>query len=136
MREVWSGNVRAPFVVSDVHARMPELAYRTVMAAVVRLAERGLLHAERAPGQEAVLYQAAGSPDDFLARTVRQRTDDLVRLYGDVAFAAFSKRLDRRDRSDWFDRLSRLDRLVGTIWVATLAVLAVIWIISTIQAGR
>src|SRR5215472_18406490 len=95
MKEVWSGNVKAPFVVWDVQARMPELAYTTVMTTVVRLAEKGLLDAERIAGQRAVSYQAAGSPGDFLVRTSRQRVDELVRLYGDVAFVAFSDRLDR-----------------------------------------
>ena len=95
MREIWSGNVKAPFVVWDVQARMPELAYTTVMTTVVRLAEKGLLDAERIPGQRAVSYQAAGSPDDFLVRTSRKKVDELVRLFGDVAFAAFADRLDR-----------------------------------------
>ena len=95
MREIWSGAVRAPFVVWDVQARMPELAYTTVMTTVVRLAEKGLLDAERVPGQRAVSYQAAGTPDDFIDRSSRARVDELVRLYGDAAFAAFSDRLDR-----------------------------------------
>jgi predicted transcriptional regulator len=95
MREIWSGSVRAPFVVWDVQARMPELAYTTVMTTVVRLAEKGLLDAERVPGQRAVSYQAAGTPEDFLDRSSRERVDELVRLYGDAAFAAFSDRLDR-----------------------------------------
>ncbi|TMC07432.1 MAG: BlaI/MecI/CopY family transcriptional regulator [Chloroflexi bacterium] len=95
MREVWSGNVRPPFVVWDVQARMPELAYTTVMTTVVRLAEKGLLDAERVPGQRAVSYEAAGTPEEFLVRTSRQRVEELVRLYGDAAFAAFAARLDR-----------------------------------------
>jgi predicted transcriptional regulator len=95
MREVWSGNVKPPFVVWDVQARMPELAYTTVMTTVVRLAEKGLLDAERVPGQRAVSYEAAGTPEDFLVRTSKERVDELVRLYGDAAFAAFAARLDR-----------------------------------------
>jgi predicted transcriptional regulator len=95
MREIWSGNVRPPFVVWDVQARMTELAYTTVMTTVVRLAEKGLLDAERVPGQRAVSYQAAGLPEDFLARASKQRVDELVRLFGDAAFAAFADRLDR-----------------------------------------
>src|SRR3982074_3192458 len=95
MREVWSGNVRAPFVVWDVQARMTELAYTTDMTTVVRLAQKGLLDAERVPGQRAVSYRAAGSPEEFLARASRQRVDELVRLFGDAAFAAFADRLDR-----------------------------------------
>src|SRR5215471_10992563 len=95
MREIWSGNVKAPFVVWGVQARMPELAYTTVMTTVVRLAEKGLLDAERIPGQRAVSYQAAGLPEDFLTRASRQRVDELVRLFGDAAFAAFADRLDR-----------------------------------------
>src|SRR5258708_39862195 len=79
MREVWSGNVRPPFVVWDVQARMTELAYTTVMTTVVRLAEKGLLDAERVPGQRAVSYQAAGLPEAVLARASKQRVDDLGR---------------------------------------------------------
>jgi predicted transcriptional regulator len=95
MREVWSGEVGTPFVVGDVQARMPELAYTTVMTTVVRLAEKGILEAERVPGQRAVSYRVAGTPEDFLDRSSRARVDELVRLYGDAAFAAFSDRLDR-----------------------------------------
>jgi predicted transcriptional regulator len=95
MKEVWSGNVKAPFVVWDVQARMPELAYTTVMTTVVRLGEKGLLDAERVPGQRAVSYEPAGSPEDFLVRTSRERVDEIVRLCGDAAFAAFAARLDR-----------------------------------------
>jgi predicted transcriptional regulator len=95
MREIWSGSVKAPFVVWDVQARMSELAYTTVMTTVVRLAEKGLLDAERVQGQRAVSYEPAGTPDDFLARTSRERVEELVRLYGDVAFVAFADRLDR-----------------------------------------
>jgi predicted transcriptional regulator len=95
MREAWTGSVGSPFVVWDVQARMPELAYTTVMTTVVRLAEKGLLVAERVPGQRAVSYQLAGSPEEFLDRSSRAHVDELVRLYGDAAFAAFSDRLDR-----------------------------------------
>src|SRR5260370_19540264 len=95
MREVWSGTVKPPFVVWDVQARMQELAYTTVMTTVVRLAEKGLLHAERVPRQRAVSYQPAGTPEDFLVRTRRDRVEELVRLTGDAAFAAFAARLDR-----------------------------------------
>lgn len=95
MRELWSGEIESTFVVWDVHARMPELAYTTVMTTVVRLGEKGLLRAERVPGRRAVSYELAGSPEDFLDRGSRERVDELVRLYGDAAFAAFSDRLDR-----------------------------------------
>jgi predicted transcriptional regulator len=101
MREIWSGNVKMPFVVWDVQARMPELAYTTVMTTVVRLAEKGLLDAKRTPGQRAVSYQVAGTPEDFLGWSSREDVDELVRLYGDAAFDAFSERLNRlaRDRN-------------------------------------
>jgi predicted transcriptional regulator len=95
MHVVWSGEVGAPFVVGDVQARMPELAYTTVMTTVVRLAEKGILTAERVPGQRAHSYQVAETPEDFLDRSSRERVDELIRLYGDAAIAAFSDRLDR-----------------------------------------
>jgi len=95
MREVWSGEVGSPFVVWDVQARMPELAYTTVMTTVVRLGEKGLLLAERVPRRRALSYRVAGTAEDFLDKSSRERVDELVRLYGDAAFAAFSDRLDR-----------------------------------------
>lgn len=95
MRQVWQGRIRQPFVVWDVQARMPELAYTTVMTTVIRLAEKGLLTAQRVPNQRSVLYHAAGSPTDFLARASQQRVDELVRLFGDAALAAFEVRLGR-----------------------------------------
>lgn len=95
MHEVWCGEVGTPFVVGDVQARMPELAYTTVMTTVVRLAEKGILAAERVPGQRAHSYRMAETPEDFLDRSSGERVDELIRLYGDAAIAAFSDRLDR-----------------------------------------
>jgi predicted transcriptional regulator len=94
MRTVWSGEVGIPFVVSDVQAHMPELAYTTVMTTAVRLAEKGILTAERVPGQRAHSYRVAETPEDFLDRSSRERVDELIRLYGDAAIAAFSERLE------------------------------------------
>lgn len=55
----------------------------------------GRLAAERVPNQRSVLYQAAGSPTDFLARASQQRVEELVRLLGDAALAAFEVQLGK-----------------------------------------
>jgi len=109
MRLVWHGRIRQPFVVWDVQARMPELAYTTVMTTVARLAEKGLLTAERVPNQRSVLYHAAGSPTDFLARASQQRVEELVRLLGDAALAAFEVQLGKLSE----DQRRRLRDMAG-----------------------
>jgi penicillinase repressor len=45
MRAVWTGEVAETFVVRDVQALMPKLAYTTVMTTLRRLADKGLLTA-------------------------------------------------------------------------------------------
>lgn len=109
MRLVWQGRIRQPFVVWDVQARMPELAYTTVMTTVVRLAEKGLLTAERVTNQRSVLYHTAGSPTDFLARASQQRVEELVRLLGDAALAAFEVQLGKLSE----DQRRRLRDMAG-----------------------
>jgi predicted transcriptional regulator len=97
MKEVWSGKISSPFVVWDVNDRMSELAYTTVMTTVVRLADKGLLRAQRVSGQRAVLYHLAGTPQQFLHQASRAQVEELVSLFGDTALAAFEARLDRLD---------------------------------------
>src|SRR5258708_6084032 len=53
MRAVWAGRAGEAFVVRDVQALMPELAYTTVMTTLHRLAEKGLLAARAEPGRRA-----------------------------------------------------------------------------------
>ena len=94
MRAVWGDQVPERFVVRDVQARMPELAYTTVMTTLTRLARKGLLKSETLSGQRAYRYQAAITPDQFLMLATRQQVGRLVERYGDVALAAFAALLD------------------------------------------
>ncbi len=93
MRIVWGGAVTQPFVVRDVLAHMPELAYTTVMTTLRRLADKGLLGAEQIPGQRAHAYCSAMQPAVFLAEASMRETDAMIDRYGDAALAAFAARL-------------------------------------------
>lgn len=95
MRVVWGGEVAQPFVVRDVLAHMPELAYTTVMTTLRRLADKGLLRAEQVPRQRAYAYRSAMAPAAFLAEASVREADAVVDRYGDAALAAFAARLDR-----------------------------------------
>lgn len=94
MRAVWTGKLPEVFVVRDVNALMPELAYTTVMTTLRRLATKGLLAASASNGRRAHEYRAAGTPDDFLAAASAREAADVVDRYGDAALAAFAARLD------------------------------------------
>ena len=107
MRTVWTGGIGQPFVVRDMLAYFPELAYTTVMTTLNRLADKGLLVAEAVPGQRAHAYRAAGRPADFLEAVSAQAVKELVERYGDVALAAFAAQLD--GLSD--EQRRRLERL-------------------------
>lgn len=107
MQLVWTHTVHAPFVVRDVQAQMPELAYTTVMSTLSRLATKGLLRAEAVPGLRAHQYRAAQSAHDFLVADSAKAVDTFVDRYGDVAIAAFRSQLDSLS-SDKRQRLKRL----------------------------
>jgi predicted transcriptional regulator len=94
MRTVWAGGIGQPFVVRDMLAYLPELAYTTVMTTLNRLADKGLLMAEAIPGQRAHAYRATGRPADFLEAVSAQAVKELVERYGDVALVAFAAQLD------------------------------------------
>jgi len=94
MRAVWSGLVGQPFVVRDIQAVTPELAYTTLMTTVCRLAEKGALTQQRVSGQRAYEYRAAGSPSEFLAAASREQVSKLLDQFGDAALAAFAARLE------------------------------------------
>jgi predicted transcriptional regulator len=93
MRAVWTGQAAEAFVVRDVHALMPELAYTTVMTTLHRLAAKGLLSAGAEPGRRAHQYRAAQSPTAYLACASDREAADVVARYGDAALAAFAARL-------------------------------------------
>jgi len=100
MRLVWKGTVGEKFVVREVQALMPELAYTTVMTTLNRLAQKGILRAKAVRRQRAHEYRCAMNPDEFLRLTSQHRVRDLVRRYGDAALAAFAASLDELSPED------------------------------------
>lgn len=95
MREIWIGSVEEPFVVRDIQALMPELAYTTVMTTLNRLAEKRLLSVKEVRRQRAHRYRAIVSADEFLAQASRYQVKKLIERYGDDAMAAFVEHFDR-----------------------------------------
>ena len=95
MKLIWDGRVHEPFIVRDVLALTPELAYTTVMTTLNRLAGKGLLSVTKMGSHQPHKYRANGGVKDFLADSGRAEVDRLVELYGDAALAAFAARLDR-----------------------------------------
>jgi predicted transcriptional regulator len=94
MGEIWRDAVPERFMVRDVRARMPELAHTTVMTMLNRLADKGLLTAERMGQRRATYYRVHWTPEAFLVESGRRGTEEFVRRYGDAALAAFAARLD------------------------------------------
>ncbi len=93
MRAVWTGAVHAPFVVRDVHALIPELAYTTLMTTLNRLAHKDLLAADRTPGHRAHTYRPTGTSADHLARASRHEVEVIIERFGESALAAFATHL-------------------------------------------
>lgn len=93
MRLVWAGQAGEKFVVREVQALMPELAYTTVMTTLHRLAEKGLLAARAERGRRAHEYRVAQSPAAFLAAASEREAAGVVARYGEAALAAFAARL-------------------------------------------
>ena len=91
---IWSGTVKQPFVVREVLAHTPKLAYTTVMTTLNRLVDKNLLRLDKRAGSRAHRYRAAGDIADFLASAGGAEVDRLIKQYGDVALAAFADRLD------------------------------------------
>src|SRR5260370_8698428 len=92
MRAVWTRQVGETFVVRDVQALMPELAYTTVMTTLHRLAAKGLLAARAEPGLRAHEYRVAQSPAAYLAAASDREAAEGVARYGEAALAAFPTR--------------------------------------------
>jgi predicted transcriptional regulator len=93
MCAVWTGQVADTFVVRDVQALMPQLAYTTVMTTLRRLADKGLLTARAEPGRRAHEYRAVGTAADYLVRASHDEAAQFVARYGDAALSAFAARL-------------------------------------------
>ncbi len=95
MELIWAGRVAEPFIVRDVLALTPELAYTTVMTTLNRLADKGLLEVSKAKRHQAHRYRARWGVQEFVDNAGRAEVERLVERYGDVALAAFADRLDR-----------------------------------------
>lgn len=95
MSEIWSKSVPDGFVVRDVQKLMPELAYTTVMTTLNRLVDKGLLDVKAIRGQRAHAYHVAAEPEQFVARTSRERVEQVVEQFGEAAIVAFAERLNR-----------------------------------------
>lgn len=109
MHAVWSGTVGEPFIVRDVQALMPELAYTTVMTTLNRLADKGLLAVRAVRGRRAHEYQLALDPERFLARASREHVEQVVKQFGDAAMVAFAEQLGQLSP----ERRRRLEEMGG-----------------------
>jgi len=108
MREIWEGRVEEPFTVRAVLARMPDLAYNTVMTVLSRLAAKGVLAFTPASGRNPYQYRVAMDPEQFLAWSIRRDAQRMVERYGDLALSAFADHLDQLT----LDERQRLHRLI------------------------
>ena len=109
MRTAWGGSVGEVFVVHDVQAQMPELAYTTVMSTMVRLAQKGLLISEHHKGVRAHQYRVMRTPETYLEEASRREVEEVSRRFGDAAVAAFEAHLGELTREQR-QRLRRLGR--------------------------
>ncbi|MHB8508025.1 MAG: BlaI/MecI/CopY family transcriptional regulator [Candidatus Dormibacteria bacterium] len=109
MQLVWDDQLPAPFIVRDVHAKLPELAYTTLMTTVHRLADKGLLNATQLQGVRAHQYRQELSPKQYLQEQGGREIDELIARYGDAAFVAFAARLEEISP----ERRERLRKLAG-----------------------
>ena len=94
MQAAWSGVVSQPFVVHDMQAHMPELAYTTVMTTMNRLAEKHMLRWRHDKGVRAHRYSVEMTAEAFLARAGRRQVREIVDRFGEVALAAFEAHLN------------------------------------------
>lgn len=94
MRVLWEGTLGEQFVVRDLQAFMPELAYTTLMTTVTRLADKGLLEPASALRRRAYVYRPAHTPASYLAASGAKEFGRLFERYGDTAVAAFAASFD------------------------------------------
>ena len=105
---VWQGQVGEWFTVRDVHEALGDPAYTTVMTTKMRLATKGILEVG-SDGGRAYLYRCALTAHEFVANVGAAQVDGLIARFGDVALAAFSRRMDGLD-AEQRRRLRRLGR--------------------------
>ena len=106
MRVVWSRDaVTVREVLDFIHKKRP-LAYTTVMTVMSRLAEKGLLVAEK--HGRSYLYRAAYSREAFEAHAAAQVVHSLINDFGgELALRQFVKELAETNP----DQLARLAKL-------------------------
>lgn len=109
MRIAWG---RKSVTVREVHTQLTKkrsLAYTTVMTVMSRLAEKGLLVAEK--NARSYKYQAALTQSEFGAHKARQVARSLIEDFGgEVALSQFVKELSATS-PEQLARLAELARL-------------------------
>lgn len=91
-------------VVEQLRMRR-RMAYTTIMTVMNRLTDHGIL-IRQPTSRNAFRYAARYSREEYSARASKQGIDELIRRYGDVAWAHFLDKLDRVPN----EKLARLRR--------------------------
>jgi len=109
MRVAWSRDSVTVRGVLDALRKKRSLAYTTVMTVMSRLAEKGLLIAEKRGKTHH--YRAAGTREEFEAQAAGQVVQSLIGDFGgEIAISQFVKQLSEAD-PDQLARLAELARL-------------------------
>lgn len=109
MRVAWSRESVTVRDVLDALAKKRPLAYTTVMTVMSRLADKGLLVAEKRGKTH--YYHAAQTREEFEARAAGQVVHSLIADFGgEIALSQFVKELSEMD-PDQLARLAELARL-------------------------
>ena len=114
MRVAWSRDAVTVRDVLEVVSKKRTLAYTTVMTVMGRLAEKGLLVAEKSG--KSYVYRAAHMREAFEAQAAGQVVQALINDFGgDIALRQFVKELadTNPDRLDQLARLARLAQEAG-----------------------
>ncbi len=109
MRVAWSRESVTVRDVLDALVKKRPLAYTTVMTVMSRLADKGLLVAEKRGKTH--YYQAAQTREEFEARAAGQVVHSLIADFGgEIALSQFVKELSETDPNQ-LARLAELARL-------------------------
>jgi predicted transcriptional regulator len=109
MRIAWSREAMTVRDVLDVLKKKRPLAYTTVMTVMSRLADKGLLVAEKSG--KSYRYRAAHTRETFEAQAAGQVVQALINDFGgDIALRQFVRGI-AESNPDQLDQLARLARL-------------------------
>lgn len=109
MRVAWSRKFVTVRDVLDTLKKKRRLAYTTVMTIMGRLADKGLLIAEK--DDKTYRYRAAQTREEFEAQVAGQVVHSLIADFGgEIALSQFVKELSATD-PDQLTRLAKLARL-------------------------